>query len=60
MQPTFKTKVLIYQSKANIDVKTFLLKSLISQTQKLRNGWIGVGIGAKIPHSILVHGLLAF
>ena len=51
MRPIFKTKMLIHQSKANLDLKNCLMISLILRTQK--------AFGTKAPNFILVHDLLA-
>ena len=46
-----RAKMLIYQSKINLDVKFYRVISLILQTQKLGKCWKRVFI-TKIPHSI--------
>ena len=35
MRSVFKTEMLIYKSKANLDEKIFLIKSLVSKTPKI-------------------------
>ena len=58
MSSIFKTKMLIYQSKANLDEKIFFskIKHLQDPTtiKVLVRGLYG---NRKIPHSFLVHGL---
>ena len=51
--------MLIYQSRANLDVKiSFGITSHLIE-QKIRKMLERVFMGTKIPHSILVHDLLA-
>ena len=57
--PISKTKMLIRQSKANLDVNIYFVESLIFYTQGLGKYWQGVRIGVRITHSILLHDLLA-
>ena len=53
VRPTYKTKTLIYQSKANLDEKIFLgKKSHIFRTQQLENAVrVGMGIENSTFHS---------
>ena len=57
MGPIFKTEYLIYQSKAKLDEKICLIKSLIIWTQKLENVRKGFVWESNIPRFILVHDL---
>ena len=50
MWPTFKTEMLIYDSKANFDENILLVKSF--KTQKSGKFCKGACLGMRIPHSI--------
>ena len=58
MQPIFETKMLIYQSKANLDVKTLFGNITHPIDPEITKMLERVCMGIKIPHSILVHDLL--
>ena len=57
MQSIFKTKMLIYLSKANLDVKIMFGNIIHLIDPEIRKR---APMGTKIPHAILVHYLLAF
>ena len=56
MQPIFKTEMLIYQAKANLDV----IKKL--GVVKLGKCWLGVGVGTRspIPFWSIIYLILRF
>ena len=59
MQPIFKTKMFIYQSKANLDEKILFGKISDHLDPKIRKALVSACLGTMIPHSILVYNLLA-
>ena len=59
MGSIFKTEIIIYHSKANLDEGILSGKITRIQTQKLGKCWKGPCLGIRIPHSILVHNLHA-
>ena len=57
MKPGFKTEMLIYQSKANLDGKFLFGK--FNRHLDFGKCWETASLGTRIPNSILVHDLLA-
>ena len=51
MRPIFKTEMLIYHSKVDLDGK-ILFGKIKGEC------WYGASYGTRIPHSMLVHSLL--
>ena len=52
MRPILKTKKLIYQSKANLDVKIVFSNIIYFIGQEIRKMLEEVCVGTNIPHSI--------
>ena len=59
MRLILETKILIYQSKANLDVKISFDNITHLIDPEIRKMLEKVFLGTKIPHSILVNDLLA-
>ena len=57
MRPVFKTEMLIYQSKANLDEKILFDKSTHHLDPEIRKMLVNGMLWNKVPHSILVHDL---
>ena len=58
MRPIFKTAMLVYQSKASLDEKFLFGKITRHLEPEIRKCRKGACLGARIPHSILVHNFL--
>ena len=60
MKPISKTKMLMYQSKSNLDKKICFGKITIYHLDpEIREMLARNSFGRRIPHSILVHDLIA-
>ena len=62
MRPIFETKVLIYQSRADLDEKILfgnITRLMDPEIRTMLERGVCVCVGTTIPNSILVHNLLA-
>ena len=60
MRTTFKNEIFIYHTKANTDEETLFTKITLHLDPEItRKFWQRSCLGIRIPHSILVHDLLA-
>ena len=57
MRPIFKTEMLIYQSKVNLNEKILFSKIPTLIDPEIRKTLVQGTFGNKIPHSTLVHDL---
>ena len=59
LRPIFKTEMLVFQSKPNLEENIFMVKSFNQFDLEIRIILVRTCLGTRIPNSIPVHHLLA-